>query len=270
MRRSNVLSGISFLALIAVVVITGNHAEADTRNSVGDRFHQETSITDRRLTKGGIKPKDQSSTQKDQAAMMSIKLPNPDYRGMPLEETLEERRSVRQYSDTALSIASLSQLLFAAQGESGSILGHALRTAPSAGALYPMEVYAVVNNVEGLEQGIYHYRVSNHTLDLVDRGDFRRAISKAGLGQTVLGDANVTFVLTAVFDRMRRKYGERGLRYIYMEAGHISQNIALQAVSLGLGSVSVGAFYDNQVNDLVGVDGQQEAAVYLHAVGSVK
>jgi len=135
--------------------------------------------------------------------------------------------------------------------------------------LYPIEVYVVVNNVEGLSRGIYHYNVQKHALELLKEGDFRRELTKAGLGQDMLGDANVTFVLSAVFERTRRKYGDRSLRYIYMEAGHISQNISLQAVSLGLSSVCVGAFYDEQVNHLIGLEGPTESVVYLQAVGTL-
>ena len=142
--------------------------------------------------------------------------------------------------------------------------GQALRSAPSAGALYPFEIYVVVHNVEGLEPGIYHYAVRDHQLEVAATGDFRAQ----ALQQAMLGEADAAFVLAAVFDRSRHKYGERGYRYVYMEAGHISQNIGLQAVSLGLGSVGVGAFLDSEVNKLIGVDGSKEAAIYLQAVGT--
>lgn len=162
----------------------------------------------------------------------------------------------------------LSQLLFAAQGITGKIYGTPLRTAPSAGALYPIEIYLVVNKVAELEPGIYHYSIRKHALELLKSGDFRGRITPAGLKQEMLGQAGATFILSAIFDRTRHKYGERGFRYVYIEAGHISQNIALQAVSMGLGSVTVGAFLDEKVNQLINVDGVNEAAVYLHAVGT--
>ena len=142
-----------------------------------------------------------------------------------------------------------------------------LRATPSAGALYPYEIYIVANDIEGLSRGIYHYAVLEHEIELISEGDFRRRITSAGLEQEMLGEANVTFVLSAIFDRVRHKYGERGVRYVYIEAGHIGQNIALQAVSLGLGSVNVGAFLDDKINQIIGVDGRKEAAVYLQAVG---
>ena len=127
----------------------------------------------------------------------------------------------------------------------------------------------MVNNVDTLSQGIYHYNVRKHALELLKEGDFRKEITNAGLWQDMLGEANVTIVLSAVFERTQRKYKDRSLRYIHMEAGHIGQNISLQAVSLGLGSVCVGAFYDEQVNRLIGLDGTTESAIYLQAVGAL-
>lgn len=196
-----------------------------------------------------------------------ITLPPSVRRGMAVEEAILKRRSIREYADKALSLAQLSQLLFAAQGTTGETYGHALRSAPSAGALYPIEVYVAAHAVEGLSRGMYHYLVGAHALELVKEGDFRRGIESAGLGQEMLAKASVTIVLAAVFERSRAKYGERALRYVYLEAGHISQNIALQAVSMGLGSVCVGAFRDEAVNRLLGLDGKRESAVYLQAVG---
>ena len=210
-----------------------------------------------------------NNTYKTYPGAKMIKLPQPNYQGMPVEEAIKKRRSVRSYSKKALTLPQLSQLLFAAQGITGSVSGHELRAAPSAGALYPMEVYLVVNNVEVLSRGIYHYNIQEHALELLKEGDFRKEITNAGLWQDMLGEAQVTFVLSAVFERTQRKYGDRSLRYIYMEAGHISQNISLQAVSLGLGSVCVGAFYDEQVNRLIGLDGATESAIYLQAVGTL-
>jgi SagB-type dehydrogenase family enzyme len=210
-----------------------------------------------------------NNTYKTYPGAKMIKLSQPNYKGMPVEEAIKKRRSARSYSKKALTLPQLSQLLFAAQGITGSVSGFGLRAAPSAGALYPIEVYLVVNNVEELPRGIYHYNVQKHALELLKEGDFRKEITNAGLWQDTLGEANVTFVLSAVFERTQKKYRDRSIRYIYMEAGHISQNISLQAVSLGLGSVSVGAFYDEQVNSLIGLDGSRESTIYLQAVGTL-
>ncbi len=237
--------------------------------TVGEGFHRETGLS----LSGGLadafskKPKKPAATKTYEGAK-KVKLPDPEYSGKTVEQALETRRSVRSYSDEPLALKQLSQLLFAAQGITSGSSGHALRTAPSAGALYPFEVYAVVNGVMGLERGIYHYAPVDHALELVKEGDFREKISDAGLGQSSLAEAGVVLALTAVFDRTRSKYGERGFRYVYMESGHIAQNVFLQSVSLGLGCVCVGAFYDDDLNALLGVDGIREAAVYLEAIGS--
>lgn len=238
--------------------------------SIGERFHHETSLTWLGILGDLFCAKPEKPPQyKTYPGAKLIELPEAKYRGMVLEEAIGKRRSVRNYSPKAISISQLSQLLFAAQGITGRMYGQPLRSAPSAGALYPFEIYLVVNNVQGLPQGIYHYAVLNQVLELVKSGDFSRQITDAGLKQEMLGDADITFVLSAIFDRTRHKYGERGFRYVYIEAGHISQNIHLQAVSLGLGSVSVGAFLDEKVNQLIGIDGHKEAVIYLHAVGTI-
>ena len=258
------------IVLLFVGMLEARKKESKTQLSTGERFHHETSLTWRGVLGDvfGAKPK-KPPQYKTYPGSEKIRLPKPEHRGMILEDTIEQRRSIRNYSKKPISTAQLSQLLFAAQGVTGKTYGQPLRSAPSAGALYPFEVYVVVNNIQDLSQGIYHYSVSDHALELVKPGDSRKKITDAGLEQEMLGDAAVTFVLSAIFDRLRHKYGERGFRYAYIEAGHISQNIYLQSVSLGLGSVCVGAFLDDKINQLIGVDGRKEAAIYLHAVGAL-
>jgi SagB-type dehydrogenase family enzyme len=197
-----------------------------------------------------------------------IPLPDPhDYRGLSFEEAVEARRSVRDYAAETLSPEELSRLLHAAQGITESRWG--FRAAPSAGALYPIELYPVVHDVAGLEPGIYHYAVREHGLELLHQGDFRAALMQAGLGQGFLGQANVCFILSAIFQRTRWRYRERTYRYVLLEAGHIGQNLYLAATSMGLGACAVGAFLDDDLNDLLGLDGREEAVVYLLAVGKV-
>lgn len=255
------------IALIFVGVLLAQEKEQQ-KMGISDRFHHETCLTWRGAIGDIFRKKPKKPPQyKSYPEVEKIELPKPKYSGMTVEEALKKRRSIRNYSTKPISKEQLSQLLLAAQGVTGKIYGTALRTAPSAGALYPFEVYVVVNNVQDLPRGIYHYCVLDHALELVKAGDFRAQITNAGLKQQMLGDAGATFILSAIFDRARHKYGERGLRYVYMEAGHISQNIYLQAVSLEMGSVCAGAFLDEKVNKLIDVDGQKEAAIYLHAVG---
>lgn len=238
--------------------------------TIGERFHDETRHTWTQIFKEMITPKPARPPQfKEYTGMPKIKLPKPDFKGLRLEEALTKRRSIREYSKKPITMAELSQLLFSAQGVTGEIYGTLLRTAPSAGALYPFEIYFFVNNMENLKKGLYHYSVRDHSIVLIKEGDFRSELLKASLEQEMVRDAAVVFVLAAVFDRTRSKYGERGYRYVYMEAGHISQNIYLQATSLGLGSVVIGAFLDDQINKLIGIDGKKEAVIAIHPVGKL-
>ncbi|MGB9593146.1 MAG: SagB/ThcOx family dehydrogenase [Anaerolineae bacterium] len=191
-------------------------------------------------------------------------LPTPQYdSATSVEEALLKRRSIRDYKDAPLTLAELGQLLWAAQGIT-DLAG--FRTAPSAGALYPMEVYAVVGNVTGLAAGVYKYRPAAHALERISGGNRLAELSKAALGQAAVRDAAVVLVLAAVYERTTQKYGERGVRYVHMEAGHVSQNVYLQAVSLGLGTVTIGAFYDEDVKKVVGLAGNEET-LYLMPVG---
>jgi SagB-type dehydrogenase family enzyme len=257
--------------LIPLLLLVTSDGEAEKKKddlTIGERFHAESSLTWSSALGDIFRPKPKKPPLfKRYRDAEVIKLPAPSYRGIRLEEAIYKRRSIRNYSSKAIDLKQLSQLLFAAQGKTSRLHGIPLRTAPSAGALYPFEIYVIANNVKDLSQGIYHYSVPEHALELIKEGDYRKRITNAGLKQEMLGDSCVTFVMSAIFDRTRHKYGERGFRYVYIEAGHISQNIALQAVSLGLGSVTVGAFIDEQVNELIEVDGLKEAAIYLHAVG---
>jgi SagB-type dehydrogenase family enzyme len=265
-----VIAAVILTAVAFVCVLPAREKERKKKLSIGERFHYETSLTWKGALGDIFRPKPKKPPQyKTYSGSKKVELPEPKYRRMTVEQAIKERRSIRNYSKKAMSMAQLSQLLFAAQGITGKIYGQPLRSAPSAGALYPFEIYLVVNNVQDLPRGIYHYSILDHALELVKAGNFSGKITDAGLEQDMLGAANVTFVLSAIFDRVRHKYGERGFRYTYIEAGHISQNIYLQSVSLGLGSVCVGAFLDEKVNRLIDVDGRKEAAIYLHAVGSL-
>jgi SagB-type dehydrogenase family enzyme len=257
-----------YLFFLLALFICWSTAAAGGDQDIGARFHRETSMSWLSVIKGLVVGKPAAPPPyKKMGGEKIISLPKPEFKGMLLEETISRRRSVRNFSRKPVTLAELSQLLFAAQGITGKIYDTPLRTAPSAGALYPFEIYLVVNRGEGLEPGIYHYLIRDHALEQIKSGDFRKEINSAGLQQDMLGEAAVTFVLTAIFDRTRSKYGERGYRYVYIEAGHIGQNISLQVVSLGLGSVTVGAFLDDRVNELIGVDGVKETAIYLQAVG---
>ena len=182
-------------------------------------------------------------------------------------EVMERRRSQRVYSREGLSFDLLSQLLWATQGITGREGPYLFRTTPSAGALYPLETYLIVHRIERLNPGIYLLDVPGFRLELLKEGDFSQEIVAAALHQSMAAAAAVVFVWTAVIKRSSWKYGERASRYIYLDAGHIGQNLYLAATALEIGCCTIGAFYDDKVNQLIGVDGREETAIYLAAVG---
>ncbi len=166
-----------------------------------------------------------------------------------------------------MSLAELSHLLHYSSGITDK--RHGLRAAPSAGATYPIETYAIANNVEGLAKGTYHYLISSHELELLREGDFRNEMARAALQERMFKQANVIVALSAVSQRTQQQYRERAQRYICFEAGHIAQNTYLIATSMGLGACAIGAFYDDQFNRLLGLDGKNESVLYLIAVGKI-
>ncbi len=181
-----------------------------------------------------------------------IKLPEPELTGSrSVEQLMHQRRSVRTYQKAALDLAEVGQLLWSAQGVS-DVRG--LRTAPSAGALYPLKLFVVVGDVNDLSAGIYQYDPKEHSLLKTTNGDLRKPLQKAALGQSCVGDAAVIFVFTAIYQRTTWKYGKRGVRYVHMEVGHAGQNLFLQAEALQLGTLVVGAFDDDEVSEVLKLD----------------
>jgi SagB-type dehydrogenase family enzyme len=166
-----------------------------------------------------------------------------------------------------MSLAELSRVLFLTSGISAGLHGNARRTAPSSGALYPIEVYAVVHNVAGLDRGVYHYAYREHALEQVRVADLRAHVVEQGIGQEFLGQCGAVLFLTMILQRMRPKYQDRSYRYGLLEAGHLGENAYLAATSMGLGACGVGAFMDDSINAMLGVDGVDEAAVYMLAAG---
>jgi len=207
-------------------------------------------------------PTSEQSTQ-DLPGTMAIKknipLPQPDLTGaMTLEETLVQRRSIRGFQDTYLTEAQIGQLLWAAQGVTHP---SGLRTAPSAGALYPLEIYAAT------QDGLFHYQPETHSLERVLERDPRPSLYQAALRQNPVLEAPLVILISAVFDRTTQKYGAvRTPQYVYLEAGHVAQNILLQAVALDLGAVPIGAFYEDQVSKALSLPSDQ-TPLYLIPVG---
>ncbi|MGV7928174.1 MAG: SagB/ThcOx family dehydrogenase [Spirochaetota bacterium] len=198
---------------------------------------------------------------------MTIKLPAPDLAGeMTVEQAIHARRSIRSYSDSVLPVAALSQLLWAAQGITGS---GGMRAVPSAGGLYPLELYCVAGAVDGLSAGVYRYAMFGHELIPVVEGESRESLAAAALGQKCVRNGAASIIIAAVFDRATGKYARRGIQYASMEAGHAAQNIYLQAVALGLGTVAIGAFQDDRVKYAARMR-ENETPLYIMPVGAVQ
>lgn len=180
-----------------------------------------------------------------------------------LESTLNQRRSVREFNDSALTLKEISQLLWAAQGVT-DLRGY--RTAPSAGALYPLEIYLAARSIQGLHPAIYRYRPQHHTLQQTEASDKHAQIAKAAFEQSWLANSPVILVISAIYERTTQKYGDRGIRYVHMEAGHAAQNVFLQAVALDLQTITVGAFDDNAISEILRLS-SKEQPLYLMPIG---
>ena len=196
-----------------------------------------------------------------------VELPSPETTDtMSVEEAIQRRRSIRSYAVEPLSLQDISQLMWAAQGITDPA-GN-LRAAPSAGATYPLEVYVVVGRscVIELDEGLYRYDLYKHQLEYILKDDLRSSLAEAASGQGWVREAPINVVIAAVYERTISRYGERGIRYVHMEAGHVGQNLYLLAVARGLGMVVVGAFHDDQVQGLLQLPKDQKP-LYIIPIG---
>jgi SagB-type dehydrogenase family enzyme len=197
---------------------------------------------------------------------MKIILPEPKYDSdISVEEAMLNRRSVRDYTGQPLTLQDVSQLLWAAQGITDP---SGFRAAPSAGATYPLEIYIMVGDIEDVDEGIYRYKPQQHELVKVLDGEHREALAGAALNQQFITEAPLSIVITAIYERTTNRYGDRGIRYVHMEAGHAAQNVYLQAVALNLGTVVVGAFNDEQVANILALP-DNEVPLYIMPVGRI-
>lgn len=238
-------------------------------DGVGTAFQQESKHTRDRMPRAAPDASARPSPYKEYPGMPSIGLPAPTPLAQAsVDQALRQRRSVRSYASRPLSREHLAYLLWAATGiqprEGGA---REFRTAPSAGALYPIETYLAVNNATDVPQGLYHYAIREHSLEELQSGDLGGAITRAAMGQRMCARASAVFIWTGIFQRTTWRYGDRGFRYVYLDAGHIAENLALAAVSLGLGSCQVGALFDDEVDAIIGVDGVNESTLYMSVVG---
>jgi SagB-type dehydrogenase family enzyme len=235
---------------------------------VGDNFQQETKYQRDKMSGKSLDWASQPNIYKDYPDCQTIQLPDiSPLSDTTLHEVLKNRKSIRKYQNKPIKKETLSYLLWASTGISRTEGGYEFRTAPSAGALYPIETYLVVNNVEEIDPGVYHYNIQHHYLELLKEGDYAAETAQAALRQRMCADAPVVFIWTAIFQRMKWKYDQRAYRYIYLDAGHIAENLALAATSLGLGSCQIGALYDDEVNQIIDVDGKEESVIYMSVVG---
>ncbi len=197
-----------------------------------------------------------------------ISLPTPEIEGgTPIWQAMQRRRSFRDFSGSPISLKTLAQLIWATQGGTAVAGDTLFRTVPSAGGLFPIETYLVINRVEGLDPGLYHLFLPEWELEYLSPGNYGRSLAEAALGQGMMDKAAVDFVWTAVIARSAWKYEQRAYRYIYLDAGHICQNLYLACEALELGCCAVGAFFDSEASQLIGVDGKEEPVIYMAAVG---
>lgn len=277
-RRSALRMGLGLAAAAGAGTAFGNWrrgldvpAELDEAGDLGVLYHRWSRPT----YAGGLLKSFASVAQpplyKDDPGAPRVTLPPAsDAARMPVHQAIRQRRSRRGFSDRPLSLAELSDLLYLTAGETDHRDPQwPFRAFPSSGALYPTETYVGARAVSGLEPGMYHYQPARHALALVRRGDLSASLMRAAIDQEMVRSAAAVFVLTSLFDRARFKYQDRSYRYALIEAGHAGQNLYLGAEALGLGCCAIGAFFDDDVNALVGVDGMREATVYLLAVGYV-
>lgn len=187
-----------------------------------------------------------------------------------INEIFKKRHSVRVFQEKSIGLDQISYLLWASTGIQRIVGNFGFRTAPSAGALYPIETYLQINNCQQLNRGIYHYNIQDHVLEQIKEGDYSALFAKAALDQKMVSLAPILFVWTSIFQRSKWKYQQRTYRYIYLDAGHIAAHLSLAAVELGLGSCQIAAFYDNEINNLLDIDGKEESVLYLSVVGMPK
>ncbi len=199
-----------------------------------------------------------------------IDLPQPELKGkISLEEVISERRSRREYAPESLTLAQVSQILWSGQGITDEKTG--FRSSPSAGALYPLDIYLVVgrNGVGDLSEGVYHFLPKGQKLEKILTGDLRESLTKASLNQSFIAQAPMVLIITGEYERTTVKYGERGKQYVHQEAGHTAQNIYLQVESLGLGTVTIGAFDEEEIINILNLP-QTYRPLYIMPVGQVK
>jgi len=242
-------------------------------NNIGDRFQQATKYTreNAAFMRTASDPAGRPPISKKYPDSARITLPPPQTgKLLSLDQALHQRKSIRQYTNRPMTVERLSYLIWATTGIQRTEGEFRFRPAPSAGRTYPIETYLAVNNITGIPQGLYHYAIVAHALETLKEGDFSRDVKRAAMGQKICAEAPVVFIWTAIFQRVKYRYHEHSYRYIYLDAGHLAQNFALTATAMGLATCQIGAFYDDEVNGIIGVDGTEESIVYMSVAGTIR
>ena len=195
-------------------------------------------------------------------------LPKPEFNEeIKFWNVIIKRHSTRNFTQEPISLMDLSLILFGITGLTRIYTQFSFRTTPSAGGLYPIETYPIINNVNGVKQGIYHYNIQEHSLELLRAGNYRKEVSEACLGQIIAYNSAINIVWTALIERSKWKYLQRCYRYIYLDCGHIGQNFYLIAEALNLGACTIGAIFDDELNKILNIDAKEETAIYVGVLG---
>jgi len=241
-----------------------------TRDNIGEAFLELTKYH-RNYMAPHITNNEREPQYKEYREVKQFVLPSTNTKNMtPTFDAIIHRRSIREYTTDDLKPHQLSKILWAAQRITARVKGVELRAVGSAGALHPIETYVVINKAGDYPQGLYHYNVRAHALDLLIQDQFQIGLVNACMGQEFVGDAPVCFVWTGVFNRITWRFAQRAYRYVYLECGQILQNATIACQALDIGCCEIGAFYDDEINLLLGLEGLDETAICIMTAGMAK
>jgi len=258
------------LAAMLAITLSVSAAEKSEDESIGTRFHRETSFGQNGYVGSNPAFGKKVAQFKTYPNAVKIQLPAPLPISSSIDSALQERRSKRSFTGDPLTLEQLSTVLTAAASFTGVSAGYRYRTAPSGGALYPIEIYVLTHNTDSIEAGLYHYQVADTSLELIRAGDLSKEVHEAANDQFSVGSSPATLIITSRWNRTITKYADRGYRYAYIECGAITQNIYLTTTSLKLGTCAVGAFDDEATNELLEIDGTEESALMIMPLGVPK
>jgi SagB-type dehydrogenase family enzyme len=274
-RRRFLWPGLALAAGAGIGHWAGSRSPAlalEEGEDLGQVYHQWSKPTYTGLLFKSFHVRPQPEPYKEYPGVRGVDLPQvPAPAGPSLETVILRRRSVREYAKRPVTLDELTRLLHYSAGITDRRdPTFAFRAVPSSGALFPIELYPVIFNVEGVPPGAYHYAIRPHRLELVRPGSFRQEVFQAAVSQEMIQRAALVLVLTGLFERVQWKYVDRSYRYLLLEAGHLGQNVYLVATALGLGPCGIGAYFDDDLNRLLGIDGRNEVTVYLMAIGPLQ